>query len=87
MPSSRELAGDKSVELNRFGHQDSSASLELDKPLSRLPSPNVAVVALLSLELLGVFGGALERLEVMVQLDLLVERLLLGVVTVEEFRL
>jgi hypothetical protein len=61
--------------------------IEFNEPLARLGRPAVDVIALLALEALGVLGRGLDRLEVVVELDLLVEGLLLGVVAVEELGL
>lgn len=87
MPSGRDLTTDESIELDGLGNENPSSSLELDEELSRGLSPDVALVSLLPLELIGVGGGDLDGLEVVVELDLLVESLLLGIVTVEELGL
>lgn len=87
MPAGGKLTSNQSVESDRLGDKDSSASLELDEPLSRLAGPGVALVALLAFELLSVGSRNLERLKVVGELDLLVESLLLGVVAMEQLGL
>lgn len=87
MPTRRKLTSDEPVEANGLGDEDPSTALELNEPLAGLLDPDVAVDALLALELLGVGGRDLDGLEVVSELDLLVEGLLLGVVAVEELGL
>lgn len=87
VPSGGDLSTDESIELDGLGDENPGSSLELDEELSRRLSPDVALVSLLPLELVGVGGGNLDRLEIVVELDLLVEGLLLGIVTVEELGL
>jgi hypothetical protein len=87
VPAGRDLTSDDAVKLDRLGNEDSSALLELYEPLARRLRPDVALVALLALETSRVLLRDLERLEVVVELDLLVEDLLLRVVAVEKIRL
>ena len=87
IPTSGNLSGNYTIEFDCFGDVHPSAFLELDEPLARLLSPNVAFLALFPLEACRVLGGYLNGLEIMVQLDLLMENLLLGVVAEEQIRL
>lgn len=86
-PAGRDLPSDETVELDGLGHEDASALLELDEPLAFLTSPDVALVAVLVLVLLGIGLVGLERLEVVQDLDLLVEDLLLRIVPREKLGL
>jgi hypothetical protein len=87
IPSSRNLTSNDSVKLDCLGHKDPSSLSELDEPLARLLSPDITLVALFSLEAGSVLCWDLERLQIVVELDLLVEGLSLWVITVEEIRL
>jgi hypothetical protein len=73
IPSSRNLTSDSSVKLDGFRNIDPSTLLELDKPLARFLEPDITLVALFSLESSGILGGDLQRLEIVVELDFLVE--------------
>jgi hypothetical protein len=83
-PSRWDLTSDKAVERDGLGHENARAFLELDEPLAALGCPDVALVAMLVLELLCLGVRDLKRLEVMSKLDLLVEGLLLRIVAAEE---
>ena len=87
IPARGDLASDEAVEAECLRHHDTGALLELDEPLSAFTGPDVALVAVLVLELIGFVGGRLEGLKVVKELDLLVEDLLLGVVATEQLRL
>lgn len=86
IPASRELTTDNAVELERLGNENARTLLELNKPLATLTSPNVALVAVLILELLRLDLRSFEGLEVVDKLDLLVEDFLVGVVAAEQLR-
>ena len=86
-PSSRDLSGDGAAELERLRDVHAGTLLELGEPLPFLPGPDVALVAVLELELLRLRLSNLDRLEIVRQLDLLVEDLLLRVVAAEQLRL
>ena len=87
IPASRDLAGDGAAERERLRNEDPRALLELDEPLTTFSCPDIALVSVLVLELLGVRLRRLERFEVVEELDLLVEYFLLRVITAEEFGL
>lgn len=86
-PSSRDLSCDGAAELERLRDVHAGTLLELGEPLSFLPGPDVALVAVLELELLRLRLGNLYRLEIVRQLNLLVEDLLLRVVAAEQLGL
>ncbi len=87
IPTSRDLAGNGAAERERLRDEDPRALLELDEPLITFSCPDIALVTVLVLELLGVRLRSFERFKVVEELDLLVEYLLLGVVTTEEIGL
>ena len=82
-----DLASDELTKLERLRNKDTRSLLELHKPLAALACPDVALVTMLVLELLGVGLSGFEGLEVVQNLDLLVEDLLLRVVPAEQLRL
>ena len=84
VPTRGDLTSDKSVESDSLGDENSSSLLELGEVLAGCLSPDVDLVALLSLESSGVIGRNLDGLEVVVELNLLVEGLLLRIVAVED---
>jgi hypothetical protein len=81
------LSSNETVEDDGLGNVNLRALLELDEPLRAVVSVDVDEVAVLALEALSVLLGSLDGLEVVLDLDLLNEALLLGVVTAEELRL
>ena len=54
IPPIRELAGNEAVVRNGFRDEDPSTLLQLNEPLATLTRPDVALVAMLLLEFLGV---------------------------------
>ena len=77
----------RATEPHGLGRQDAVILLELDEPLVALAGPDVDLLAVLVLVLLGFGLSSLERLQIVDELDLLVEDLLLRVIATEEFRL
>ncbi|GKT45755.1 uncharacterized protein ColSpa_05936 [Colletotrichum spaethianum] len=88
VPASRDLTGNKSVEAESLGDQEGSSLLHADNVLARLGNlEDLDLVAVLTLELFGSFLGRLERLEILLNDNLVKKLLLLGVVATEELRL
>jgi hypothetical protein len=85
MPSGRDLSSDCTAEREALGYEHECAFLELEEPLAALPGPDVALVAVLELELVGLRLGNFDGLKIVDKLDLLVEDLLLRVIATEEF--
>jgi hypothetical protein len=54
VPPIRELAGNETVVRNGLGDEDPSTFLQLNEPLATLTRPDVALVAMLLLEFLGI---------------------------------
>jgi hypothetical protein len=86
VPAGWYLASNGAAEREGLGNKDASSPFELDEPLLARACPNIAFVAVLVLELLSLGLGDLNRLQIMRKLDFLIEDLLLGVVSTEEFR-
>ena len=84
VPASWDLSTNETVELESLGDEDASALLELDEPLATFTCPDITLVAMLVLILLGLRLSSLEGLKVVDELDLLVEDLLLRIITTEE---
>ena len=83
MPAGGYLTSDGSAELQRLGNHNACAFLEFSEPLSTFPCPDVALVAVLVLELRRLLFGNLQGLEIVSELDLLVESLAVGIVAME----
>ena len=86
-PTTRDLSSDETTELERLGDEDASSLLELDEPLATFRSPDVALVAVLVLELLSLNFRRFKGLQIVNELNLLMEDLLLRVVSAEQFGL
>jgi hypothetical protein len=86
IPPSWYLPGDSTTELERLGHKDTRALLELHKPLATLARPDVTLVTVLVLELLSLGLSNFDWLQIADELDFLVEDFLVRVVAVEQFR-
>ena len=86
-PPRGNLTSDETVEVERLGNDDASTFLEFDVPLARCCGPNIDLVLMLQLELVCFGLGNFERLEIMVELNLLVEGLFERVIAVEELGL
>ena len=83
-PTRRDLAGNGAAERERLRDEDPRALLELDEPLVSFCCPDVTLVTVLVLELLGIGERCFERLKVVEELDLLVECLLLWIIPIED---
>ncbi|KAI3487340.1 hypothetical protein L1887_48761 [Cichorium endivia] len=87
-PARRDLTGNETVKGDGLGHKDARALLEHHEPAARRGVlPGIDLVAVLELVLGGLLGRDLERLEVVVELDLLLEALAVGVVVAEKLGL
>ncbi len=87
VPTSGDLTSDEAAESNGLRDENSSVLLQFNLLLPSFSSPDVAIVAVLVLELLGLVLRNFHRLQVMDEFDLLVERLLLQVISIEDFSL
>jgi len=86
VPTSRDLASNSSTELEGLGNVHTGTLLELCEPLTAFGSPDVALIAVLQLELLRLRVRDLDGLEIVEKFDLLVEDLLVRVIASEELR-
>lgn len=87
MPAGRNLPSDKGAEMKRLRNLDKSPFLELNETLLAFFRPDVALVAMLVLELLGLLLRDLNGFEVMDELNLLIIDLLLRIISVVQLRL
>ena len=83
VPASRDLAGDKAVEAECLRNVKGRVLLQAHLVLSRLKLEDLDVVTVLTLELMGRLLRSLERVKVLLDLNLLKHLLLVGVVAVE----
>ena len=70
VPPIGELAGNESVVRNGFRDEHASTFLQLNEPLATITSPDVALVAMLLLEFLGVRICDFQRLKIVNKLNL-----------------
>lgn len=85
VPSGGDLSCDGTAEGEALRHKDECTFFELEEPLSALSGPDVALVAVLELELVRLGLRDFDGLKIVDKFDFLVEDLLLRVIAAEEF--
>lgn len=80
------LTSDETIKRNSFRDEKFGASLELDEELRSVVGVDVDLVAVFSLESIGVLLCCLDGLEIVLEFDFLSISFLLGIVTTEEIR-
>ena len=80
------LTSDETIERDSFRNEKFGASHELDKEFRSIVGKDVDLVAVLSLESIGVLLRGLDRLEIVLKFDFLRVSLLLRIVAAKELR-
>lgn len=86
VPTGGDLTSNGATKLKGLGNEDDCSFLQLGEPLIALARPDIAFIAVLKLEFLGLRVGNFDGFEIVEKLNLLVERFLVGVVAAEELR-